>query len=193
MEALAEALAAVRADKDAAEAAAREAEGNAGKLAADLEEIQKGMTQRLTAAQAGLRADADTARAYAEQVCRERDEAFTQARETRSAADGEIARGRQGETDARAETQRVREDAAREREALRDSHVAQLEAQCALTDAERARAARAEAQLEAERADRRQLTTHIASGKSVGRASARRTETKTAPRRALAASSEPSR
>ena len=40
------------------------------------------------------------------------------------------------ETDARDETRRAREDAARERDALRDSHTAQLEAQRALTDAD---------------------------------------------------------
>jgi hypothetical protein len=44
---------------------------------------------------------------------------------------------------------------------VRESHNAQLEAQRALTDAERTRAERAEAQLETECAERRQLTTHI--------------------------------
>jgi hypothetical protein len=78
-------------------------------------------------------------------------------------ADTETARARQAEADAREEAQRVRDDAARERDALRESHAAQLEAQRALTDAERARAERAEAQLETERADRRQLTSHITS------------------------------
>jgi hypothetical protein len=53
-----------------------------------------------------------------------------------------------------------------QRDALRESCNAQIEAQRALTDAERARAERAEAQLEAERADRRQLTTRITSNGS---------------------------
>jgi len=89
------------------------------------------------------------------------DDALAAARDTRTAAGAETSRARQAETDARAETQRAREDAARERDALRESHNAQLEAQRALTGAERARAERAEAQLETERADRRQLTSHI--------------------------------
>ena len=43
------------------------------------------------------------------------------------------------------------------------SHQAQLAAAHALTQAERARAERAEAQLETERADRRTLTSHLTS------------------------------
>ncbi|HTP17040.1 MAG TPA: hypothetical protein VMK13_14545, partial [Streptosporangiaceae bacterium] len=45
---------------------------------------------------------------------------------------------RQAEADARAETSRQREDAARERDALAASHAAQIQAQRDLTDAERA-------------------------------------------------------
>lgn len=49
----------------------------------------------------------------------------------------------------------------RERDALRAAGEAQVEAQRALTEAERARAERAEAALEAERVDRRQLITQV--------------------------------
>jgi len=52
-------------------------------------------------------------------------------------------------------------DAARERDTLREQHQAQLGAVTALTAAERARAERAEQQLDAERADRRHLTTAL--------------------------------
>lgn len=65
------------------------------------------------------------------------------------------------ETDARAETDRARADAARERDTLHAQHQAQLDAVAALTAAERARAERAEQLLEAERADRRHLTTAL--------------------------------
>ena len=67
----------------------------------------------------------------------------------------------QAETDARAEADRVRADAGRERGTLREQHQAQLDAITALTAAERARAERAEQLLDAERADRRHLTTAL--------------------------------
>src|SRR5271165_4061975 len=67
----------------------------------------------------------------------------------------------QAEASARDETSRVRDDAARERDALSAHHRAQLAAASTLTAAEQARAQRAEQQLEIERADRRQLTGHI--------------------------------
>ena len=59
--------------------------------------------------------------------------------------------------------ERTRADACRERDALREYHKAQLTAARELTAAERARAERAEAQLEAERTDRRTLTSHLTS------------------------------
>jgi hypothetical protein len=74
-----------------------------------------------------------------------------------SQAEAEALRARQGESDAQAEASRVREDAAREREALREQHQAQLRAVAELTAAERARAERAEEILAAERDDRRYL------------------------------------
>ena len=170
-QALGEALAAAREDlavaQDAArtsEAAAREAENRADEAARDCARQV-----------AEVRADADgrvaQARALAEDAGRERDEALESLREARTAAEAEVGRARQAEADARAEIQRVRDDAGRERDALRGACEAQVVAQRALTDAERARAERAEAQLEAERVERRQLTTHIAGdvhGKAAG-------------------------
>src|SRR5260370_673674 len=97
------------------------------------------------------------ARAEAARHARERDDAAGAA----SRADAETGRARQGEADARAETERARADAARERDTLREQHQAQLGAVTALTAAERARAERAEQQLDAERADRRHLTTAL--------------------------------
>src|SRR6266567_2674424 len=76
-------------------------------------------------------------------------------------AEAEAARAPQAKTDARAETDRGRADAARERDALGNQHQAQMEAVAALTAAERARAERAEQLLEAERADRRHLTSAL--------------------------------
>src|SRR5438034_201498 len=96
------------------------------------------------------------ARAEAARGARERDAAAEAARR----ADAEILRARQGETDARAETDHVRADTARERDTLREQHQAQLDAVTALTAAERARAERAEQLLEAERAEPRQPADH---------------------------------
>jgi len=144
-QALAEALAAARDAQAAATGTARTAEDNAGALAAELDQLRRTADEKIAA----------TARTAREQAA--------DARDTRTAADAEISRARQAATDARAETQRARDDAARERDALRDSYNAQLDAQRALTGAERARAERAEAQLETERADRRQLTSHLTS------------------------------
>jgi len=90
-------------------------------------------------------------------------QALAAARQARQDAGTETSRARQGETDARAETERARADACRERDALREYHKAQLTAARELTAAERARAERAETQLEAERTDRRTLTSHLTS------------------------------
>src|SRR5229473_2162783 len=112
---------------------------------------------QVAAAQAEAAGQATAARAEAARCARERDDATQAARR----ADAEVARARQAEADARAETDRVRADAARERGTLREQHQAQLDAVAALTEAERARAERAEAQLEAERADRRHLASAL--------------------------------
>jgi hypothetical protein len=147
---LTEALHAARADQAAAADTARQAEGTARAHAAELEQLRRATAQQVAAAQA-------EATGYQH----ERDDALTAARNARTATDTETTRARQAEADARDETQRVRDDAARERDTLRENHNAQLQAHRALIDAERSRAERAEAQLETERADRRQLTTHI--------------------------------
>jgi colicin import membrane protein len=162
-QALTEALATARDDKATAENAARHAQETARALTAELDQVRREGAEQIAAAGENAREQAAAARADAGRFKRERDDALTAARDARAAAATEISRARQAETDARDETQRVRDDAARERDALRDSHAAQLEAQRALTSAERARAERAETQLETERADRRQLTTHITS------------------------------
>ena len=62
-----------------------------------------------------------------------------------------MARARQAETDAREQARQTRDDAAREREALAGQYQARLEAAGQLTEAERARALRAEQRLDAER------------------------------------------
>jgi hypothetical protein len=126
--------------------------------AAELGRLRRDAGQKIAAAAGTAREQVTTAQETAGRARQERDDALAAARGTRTAADAEISRARQAETDARAETQRARADAARERDALRDSYTAQHDAQRALTDAERA-----EAQLETERADRRQLTSHITS------------------------------
>ena len=67
------------------------------------------------------------------------------------AAEAELARARQAETDARDQARQTRDDAAREREALAGQYQAWLEAAGQLAAAERARALRAEQCLDAER------------------------------------------
>ena len=110
------------------------------------------------------RADQETAaaRAGACRCARERDDAIAAAAQARHTAGTEISRA-QAETDARDLAAQLRADAARERDALAESCQAQLASAHALTQAERARAERAEAQLETERADRRTLTSHLTS------------------------------
>lgn len=117
-------------------------------LAARVEEMERGCLQEI----ADVRAEADAriaeARADAERAGRERDDAVAALRDVRVDANVEIGRVRQAEVDARAEVDRVREDVIRERDALRESREAQVAVQRALTETERARAERAEAQLE---------------------------------------------
>ncbi len=90
---------------------------------------------------------------------RERDAATEAARHAQHTADTEISRARQAEADARAETGHVRADAARERDAFREHYQAQARAAETLTTAERARADRAEHQLDTELAAFRALAT----------------------------------
>src|SRR6266851_1561777 len=105
-------------------------------------------TRAAQAAAAAARQATEAAEAALEQARRD---AAAQIAAAQAEAAGQ-ATAAQAEADARAETDRVRADAARERGTLREQHQAQLDAVAALTEAERARAERAEAQLEAERA-----------------------------------------
>ena len=156
-QALAEALDAARQDTRAAQAATAAARLEAENAVAALEQARRDAAAQLAAAQAEAAAQLAAAQAEAARYARERDDAAGTARR----ADAETIRARQAGTDARAETDRVRADAARERDTLREQHHAQLDAVAALTAAERARAERAEQLLDTERADRRHLTTAL--------------------------------
>jgi hypothetical protein len=166
--AITEALTAARDDLTTAQAAAQHAADTAQAAAGELEQLRRDSAAQLTAIQAQADQQVTAARAEAGQHARERDDAIAAARDARHAADAEIKRACQAETDARAETERARADAARERDTLRDHHQAELAAARALTDAERARAERAETQLDTERADRRTLTSHLTATSSNG-------------------------
>jgi hypothetical protein len=164
-QALAEALDAARDDVRAAKAAQAAALDQAAAAAGALEHAQADATVQTADARSAAAAQVTDARAETGRAIRERDDATEAARR----ADAEVTRARQAETDARTETERARADAARERDTLQAQHHAQLEAVAALTAAERDRAQRAEQLLETERADRRQLTTHLtAAGNSNG-------------------------
>ena len=149
-EAMAEALDTARQDTQAAQARAQTA-------AAELEQARAGAAAQLSAAHAEAAEQASTAREQIARCTRERDDAI----ETARRAEAEAVRARQAEHSARNQTENLRADADRERGALREQHQAQLDAVIALITAERARAERAEAQLDAERADRRHLTSAL--------------------------------
>ena len=176
-QALAEALDTAREDARAARAEAAAARQQAQAAAAALEQARSDAAGQITAAQAEAAGQVSAAQAEAARYARERDDAAGAARR----ADAEIARARQAETDARAETDRARADAARERDTLREQHQAQLDAVAALTAAERARAERAEQLLEAERADRRHLTTALTAAQPRPTATATATATASYP------------
>ena len=156
-QALAEALDAAREDARAAQAAEAAARAATQAAQAALEQARSDAAAQIAAAQAEAAGQVSAAQAEAARCARERDDAAEAARR----ADAETIRARQAETDARAEANRVRADAGRERGTLREQHQAQLDAITALTAAERARAERAEQLLDAERADRRHLTTTL--------------------------------
>ncbi len=156
-QALAEALEAAREDTRAAQRATAAARQEAEAAAAAAAQARRDAASQITAAQTGAAGQVSAAQTEAARASRERDEAIEAARR----ADAETVRARQAEADARTETEHVRADAARERDTLRDQHQAQLDAVAALTAAERARAERAEHQLDAERADRRHLTSAL--------------------------------
>lgn len=156
-QALAEALEAAREDVRAAQATATAARVQAEAAQAAAGQTRTDAAAQATAAQAGATRQVSTAQSEAARAARDRDDAIDSARH----AGAETTRARQAEADARAETDRVRADAARERDTLRDQHQAQLDAVAALTAAGRARAERAEQLLEAERAGRRHLTSAL--------------------------------
>ncbi len=160
-QALAEALTAARDAASIAETAARQAAAEAHAAQDELARLRRDSATQITAIQAKASQEITAARQDATRHAREHDDALITARETTRSAGTEITRARQAEADARAETGRVRDDAARERDALQAHHQAQINAGRALTDAERARAERAEAQLDTERADRRHLTSQL--------------------------------
>ena len=147
----------------AAEAAAREQANAARAAQTQLQQVRHDAREQIAAAQATAREQVTATRGDAARAARERDDALAAAHDAQHNADTEISRARQAEADARAETAHVRDDAARERDTLQAHHQAQLDAAHALTDAERARAERAEAQLDGERADRRHLTSKLTS------------------------------
>jgi chromosome segregation ATPase len=156
-QALAEALDTAREDTRAAQAATAAARQATQAAEAALEQARRDAAGQIAAAQAEAAGQVTAARAETARCARERDDAAEAARR----ADAETVRARQAEADARAETGRARADAARERDTLREQHQAQLDAVAALTEAERARAGRAEQLLDAERADRRHLTSAL--------------------------------
>lgn len=156
-QALAEALDAARDDVRTAQATQAAALEQAAATAGALEQARAEAAAQIADAQAEAAAQVTAARTETDRAIGERDDAAEAARR----ADAEATRARQAETGARAETERARADAGRERDTLREQHHAQLEAVAALTAAERTRAERAEQLLEAERADRRHLTTHL--------------------------------
>jgi hypothetical protein len=127
---------AARAAAAAAEAAAAQAAGDADAAEAEAARLRRDTDAKIAAGTAAARQDAA-------RCARERDDALAAARQARHDAGTETTRARQAETDARAETASVRDDAARERDTLREQYQAQLAAASALTAAERARAERA--------------------------------------------------
>ena len=162
-DALAEALAAARDDTAAARAAAQQAANAARAAAAELAQLRSDTSAQITAIRPAPRSRSPPhaptpAAAPANATTRSPPLRRPGTLPTpRSAAP---ARPRQTPV---TETTQARADAARERDALGESCQAQLAAAHALTHAERARAERAEAQLETERADRRTLTSHLTS------------------------------
>jgi hypothetical protein len=137
---------------------AREASESADEARAELALVRGESEAGIRDARAMARKEVECAQEEAARANAERDGTVAAARDARAAADAEIGRARQAEADARAEVDRIRADMARERDMLAAHCQTQLEGAHTLAGAERTRAERAEAQLEAERADRQQLT-----------------------------------
>jgi len=157
--ALAEALDASRAAQHAAETAAGTAIATARDAEAEAQAARQAAAGQIAAASTEASACVTAAEQAAARCQRERDAATEAARQAQYRADTEISRARQAEADARAETGHVRADAARERDAFREHYQAQARAADTLTAAERARADRAEHQLDTELAGFRALAT----------------------------------
>jgi trimeric autotransporter adhesin len=157
--ALAEALEAARAAQHAAETAAQTAAAAARAAEAGAQAARQAAAGQITTATTEASGRVTAAEQAAARCQRDRDAATEAARQARHQADTEISRARQAEADARAETGHVRADAARERDAFREHYQAQALAAETLTAAERARADRAEHQLDTELAAFRALAT----------------------------------
>ena len=153
-----EALEAAQAAQHAAETAAETAIAAASAAEAELQAARQAAARQITAASAEASERITAAGQVAAGCQRERDAATEVARQAQHRADTETARARQAEADARAETEHVRADAIRERDAFREHSQAQARAAETLTAAERARADRAEHQLDNELAALRALT-----------------------------------
>jgi len=145
LQAALEALEAARRLQQAAEARAGQARAEAAAARADADAA-------ITAARADADAAITASRGETGACQQQARQATDDAAAVRSRADAEITRARQAETDARAETERSRADATRERDTLHAAHNAQLQACRQLADLHCGRAERAETALDAARA-----------------------------------------
>ncbi len=190
--ALAEALDASRAAQHAAGTAAQTATAAARAAEAGAQAARQAAAGQITAASTEASGRVTAAEQAAARCQRERDAATEAARQAQHTADTEISRARQAEADARAETGHVRADAARERDAFREHYQAQARAAETLTTAERARADRAEHQLDTELAAFRALATgHAQHTTTAGRPGSRDNPEPPPRRKARPASPQP--
>jgi len=148
LQAALEALEAARRLQQDAETRAARAQAEAGAARADA-------STAITAARADADAAITASRAETSACQQQARQAADDATAIRIRAETEITRALQAETDARAETERGRADAARERDTLHAAHDAQLQACRQLADLHRDRAERAETALDAARAPHR--------------------------------------
>jgi len=158
-QAAAEALEAARrdlhaAEQDTAQQAAQAAAARAD-LAAARDQHATDQAKTTTDAAAAIAAEQRAAEQHRHAAAT----AIEEAKGIQQHASAEAARARQAETDARAEIERTRTDAARERDTLTAGYHAQLNAAGQIIAAQRARAERAEHQVDTERAQNRLSTT----------------------------------
>jgi hypothetical protein len=152
------AMHAARADAQAAMEAADTARADADEADTRAQAAGEHASTAITEIRREADAAVAAARAAASTAHAGRDAALDAAGQARHHADTEISRARQAEADARAENDRVRADAARERDSQAAACAAQLHAIQALADTWRARAEHAEQQLALERDHQRRLT-----------------------------------